>query len=120
MNAFKLAKSAYSSVDIPLRSAQSTEYDAFAKVTKGLRDANTNSALTRAVHDNRSLWNLLAMDVVHPDNELPVELRAQIFNLADFTRRHSSKILSGAAVVEPLIEINRAIMAGLRQQGDPL
>ena len=41
-------------------------------------------------------------------------LRAQLISLAEFVRRHSLAVLGGRASVAPLIDINTAIMKGLR------
>lgn len=118
MNAFQLAKTAYSPVAAATRSAQSTEYDAFAMVTRRLRSAQTPPEIAQAIYDNRALWNLLAIDVADPNNRLATTLRAQIFYLSEFTSAHSSKVLLGTASVEALIDVNSAIMAGLRQQSE--
>ena len=47
-------------------------------------------------------------------NRLPVPLRAQLISLAEFVRRHSLAVLGGRAEVGALIDINTAIMKGLR------
>lgn len=119
MNAFQLAKSAYFPVAPQLRSAQSHEYDAFARVTRGLMDARTKPEIAKAILDNRTLWTMLAGDVADPDNRLPGPLRARIFYLAEFTAVQSRKVLNGTAGVQALVDVNSAIMAGLRQQRDP-
>ena len=41
-------------------------------------------------------------------------LRAQLVSLAEFVRRHSLAVLGGRASIAPLIDINTAIMKGLR------
>ncbi len=118
-----MARTAYSSTTAPIRSHQSTEYDAFARITRRLKDATTRGAsgfsdLAAALHDNRKLWTLLAADVADTANALPQPLRAQIFYLAEFTLHHSAKVLAGDAQAEALIDVNTAIMTGLRQQED--
>ncbi|WP_208353687.1 flagellar biosynthesis regulator FlaF [Pseudaestuariivita rosea] len=121
MNAFQQAQSAYSSVAAPIRTHRSTEYDAFAKVTRQLKLAASGHKksvheLAQAIHDNRRLWTLLAVDVADDDNGLSPELRANIFYLAEFTQLHSRKVLKGEASVDALIEINASVMRGLRQR----
>ncbi|WP_099828063.1 flagellar biosynthesis regulator FlaF [Oceaniglobus indicus] len=116
MNAFQLAKTAYSPVTAPMRSAQSNEYDAFVKVTTALKTAETPAQTARAVYDNRTLWGLLAADVAGDGNQLPPTLRARIFYLSEFTNAHSRKVLAGEATSDALVDINTAIMAGLREQ----
>jgi flagellar protein FlaF len=39
-----------------------------------------------------------------------------LFYLAEFTRLHSSKVISEDASIAPLIDINRSIMKGLFAQ----
>ena len=41
-------------------------------------------------------------------------LRAQLISLAEFVRRHSLAVLGGRARIGALIDINTAIMKGLR------
>ncbi|MFV2036775.1 MAG: flagellar biosynthesis regulator FlaF [Paracoccaceae bacterium] len=119
MTALEMAQTAYSSPSAPIRTDRGTEYDVFARITHRLKslDAKSNApAFFKALHENRQLWTLLAVDVADADNALPQQLRAQIFYLAEFTLAHTSKVLSGEEDVEALIDINTAIMAGLRQK----
>lgn len=122
MNAFDMARTAYTSPAAPVRTARGVEYSAFAKITHQLRAAATKKKTSfpefvKALNDNRRLWTLLAGDVASADNELPKELRAQIFYLAEFTQKHTSDILRGKADEVSLIEINTSIMRGLRREG---
>jgi len=119
VNATSLAQNAYSSAVAPVRTDRDTEYGAFARVTQRLKHSSAkknHSEFVTALHENRQLWTLLAVDVADAENELPQALRAQIFYLAEFTLQHTSKVLSGEATVESLIDINTSIMRGLRQQ----
>ena len=120
MNALELARTAYASNTRPIRTDRATEYEALAGVTRKLRTLNPKSnfgAFVQALHENRHLWTLLAVDVADAENGLPDTLRAQIFYLAEFTFLHTSKVLAKSATVDTLIEINSAVMAGLRQNG---
>lgn len=121
MNALQMAKTAYSGRQAPLRTSRGIEYDLFARNTHRLRQAHAEGStgfprLAQALHENRQMWTLLACDVAGSDNGLPAPLRAQIFYLAEFTEQHSVKVLSGKATAEALIEINTAIMRGLRKE----
>ncbi|MCB2124408.1 MAG: flagellar biosynthesis regulator FlaF [Rhodobacteraceae bacterium] len=122
MNAHLMARSAYSGAAIPTRTGRGTEYEIFARVTRRLRQAQAGeggfAALVRALHDNRSLWTALAADVAVEANELPKPLRAQIFYLAQFTNEHSRRVMAGDATVDVLIDINTAVMRGLRGEGE--
>ena len=66
--------------------------------------------------ENRRLWTILAVDVANSENRLPKELKANIFYLAEFTEAQSKKILKGDADIRPLVDINAAVMKGLRTQ----
>lgn len=74
-------------------------------------------SLASALHENNRLWMAFAIDVANPDNLLPDDLRARIVYLADFTRQHTHKVLQKNETAVPLIEINAAIMRGLKQEG---
>jgi len=124
LNAFHQATTAYAAA-APIRTSQASEYEVFARITRRLRHAaeagrHGFAALAAALHDNRRLWTILAAEVANDGNALPRELRAQIFYLAEFTARHTARVLSREAGPEVLIEINTAIMRGLRgQAGEP-
>lgn len=118
MNALAQAHSAYARPDAPQKSPRATEYDLFARVTRQLSAAAAQrqdfAALTRALHDNLRLWRTLAVDVADPGNALPPALRARLFYLFQFTDQHSRKVLDGTAEPGVLVEINTAVMRGLR------
>jgi flagellar protein FlaF len=101
------------------RTGRDSEYAVFAQVTSALgaideSDRRSYAALARAVNDNQRLWSTLAVDLLDDGNRLPVPLRAQLLSLAEFVRKHSMAVLGGRASVAPLIDINTAIMKGLR------
>ncbi len=52
-----------------------------------------------------------------PGISLPAALRARLFYLYEFTARHSRAVLDGKASVEVLVDINTAVMRGLRGEG---
>jgi flagellar protein FlaF len=106
-------------VAAPTRSARGSEYAVFAQVTRRLAAADEADRaayprLAEAVIDNQRLWGTLAEDLMLESNVLPVALRAQLISLAEFVRRHSLAVLRGQAKVAALVDINTAIMRGLR------
>lgn len=122
MYATTLAKTAYANSTQPVRTARGMEFELFARVTRRLKQATDAGAaqfpaLAEAIYDNRKLWTVLAADVADPANNLPAELRARLFYLNEFTQSHSRKILSGQGSADVLVDINTAIMRGLRQDG---
>lgn len=122
MNALDMARTAYASSSTSVRTPRSIEYGAFARVTQRLRETADHrkenfSALVAALHDNRKLWTILAMDVAGSDNGLPAQLRAQIFYLAEFTQAQTAKVLNGDPDIGALVDINTSVMRGLRPDG---
>lgn len=122
MNALTNARRAYSAASTPTRTSKSVEYEAVARITNRLRTAGSGdaagfAALAEALCDNTRLWNIFATEVADPANPLPAELRARLFYLAEFTRQHTSKVLARQATVEPLLDVNAAILRGLRGGG---
>lgn len=119
MNALSQAHRAYSAASAPIRTTRGTEYEAIARITTRIRSASAKgplgfAALVEALTDNRRLWTIFALDVADAKNALPAGLRARILYLAEFTNHHTSKVLARQASVDPLLEVNTAILRGLR------
>ncbi|MER5173848.1 flagellar biosynthesis regulator FlaF [Thioclava sp. GXIMD2076] len=122
MNAYAQAKMAYSKPNQAVRTDRDIEYEALARITSRLRGVAGKEKekfpdLVDAVSRNRKLWRIFADDVGLSDNGLPELLRARILFLQKFVDVHSSKVLARKANLDPLIEINTAIMRGLRPTG---
>ncbi len=113
MNLVEQARHAYGSGSTVLRSGRSAEHQVISEVTARLKAADSFAARAEALHDNRRLWIRLAADVADHDNGLPEVLRARIFYLAEFTQHYSRRVLRGEAGVDPLIDINTAVLRGL-------
>jgi len=121
VNALHMARMAYSSSAAPIRTPKGTEHELISRITRRLKAATEAGParfadLAAALHDNRRLWITLAANVADSDNALPEMLRARIAYLAEFTLRHSGHVLDGSASSDVLIDINTAVMRGLRQQ----
>jgi flagellar protein FlaF len=118
MNTSTLARDAYAGTSAIAPLPRETEYRAFANVTRRITEHSGKPTafpqLAEAVFLNQRLWITLAADVAGTENALTPELRAQIFYLSEFTRTHSAKVLNDGASPEILVEINTAIMRGLR------
>lgn len=120
MNAQTLAhaRKGYAQHARTTQTPRSTEYELIARVTHRIKAAaeagpRAYPKLVEALSDNHRLWTTLAVDVADGENELPRELRAQIFYLAEFVQLHTSKVLTRKARIGPLLEINAAILRGL-------
>ena len=122
MNALIHPKTGYARPDATLRPMRSIEYEALARVTRKLsaawpRRKEDFPLLISALNENLILWSTLAADVATPENGLPAALRAQLFYLYEFAEHHSRLVRDGKASVEVLIDVNTAVMRGLRGQG---
>ena len=116
------ARAAYGRSSAPARTDRSHEYDLLARCTQALtmtwtRRKQDFPGLATALTENLQLWSALAADVAEAGNGLPPPLRAQLFYLYEFTAGHSRSVLDGRGSVEVLVDINTAVMRGLRGEG---
>ncbi len=120
-----LARAAYGQREAPVRSARAQEYDLLARCTQKMamawaRRKDDFPQLATAITENLQLWCTLAVDVADKGNSLPAALRAQLFYLYEFTASHSRAVLANSASAEVLVDINTAVMRGLRGDGGNL
>lgn len=119
---FLAARSGYARPEAPQKTPRALEYDLLARSTQRLTAAWTNRkqdypALMVALDENQRVWTTLAVDVADSGNGLPAKLRAQLFYLYEFTAEHSRAVRDNAASVDVLVDINTAVMRGLRGDG---
>ncbi|MEX0283422.1 MAG: flagellar biosynthesis regulator FlaF [Paracoccaceae bacterium] len=117
------SKQAYSAARGTIKTPRSVEYEALAGITARMRSASEKgsagfSDLASALHENRRIWTVFAVESADEANQLPLELRAGIVSLAGFVQQHSSKVLARSGAIEPLLDVNTAIMRGLRGGGN--
>ncbi len=122
MSATSQALRGYANNAASTRSDRRAEYEVIARVTHELRDRamkkKTNfPAFVEALHNNQRLWTALVVDVMDAENPLPKELKARIVYLAEFTNHHSRQVLQKKASILPLLEINMAVLRGLKNEG---
>jgi len=110
---------AYQKAQAAAENPRSTEHRLFGQVTGALIEAHrtglTGARLADALDWNRRLWSTLAIDCMDDGNRLTQELRAQIISLSLFVSKYSSQVMQQGAPIDPLIDINRSIMEGLKQ-----
>ena len=122
---------AYQTTQIHTASPLSVEIMAFQKVTGALERAQDDARqdlsaqpvlatqrhvrLCDAVHQNSRLWLTLLEDLSNPANALPADLKTRLGSLAATSVRHGQRVVGGQASLGLLIDINRAIAAGLMQ-----
>lgn len=125
MSLITSAAQAYRRPDAPSRTPRKIEYDLLARTTQRLtaawaRRKTDFPGLASAIDDNLRLWSALALDVADSGNGLPAELRARLFYLYQFTAHHSRAILEDRGSIDVLIDINTAVMRGLRGAEEPV
>jgi flagellar protein FlaF len=95
-----------------------SEYRLFGQVTRALIeaaavDASDFKTRIEALDWNRRVWTALAADCATPENNLPLNVRAQIISLSIWVSRHTSAVMRREETIEPLIDVNKIIMQGL-------
>lgn len=117
MNATTLAHRGYAPTSTPLKSARRAEYEVIARITSRLTaaiQAKDFGKLISAMHENRTLWRKLGQDVASSENLLPDELRVRLIYLSEFTEHHTRRAIKREVSAVPLVEINTAILRGLK------
>lgn len=111
-----MSVAAYQQANLQSEDPRQTEYRIFALFTRALEEAEQKGpqAVVKAVADNRQLWITLQMDLADDGNSLPVEVRAQLLSLAIWVNRYSPDAMKSKVPLDPLINVNKSIMDGLR------
>ena len=109
---------AYHDTQLLSEDPRATEYRLIGRITGALIDAKNAKAkgtpLVEAVDWNRRLWRTLATDCLDDRNRLPQDVRAKIVSLSLWVTKYSKQVTRKGADIDPLIEINRTIMEGLK------
>jgi flagellar protein FlaF len=113
---------AYQTTAARAENPRQTEYRLFGQVTRALVEAQSLDRTQirermDALDWNRRMWSVLASDCSVEGNRLPDQVRANIISLSIWVNKHTSLVMRNLEEIEPLIEINRIIMAGLAPQG---
>jgi flagellar biosynthesis activator protein FlaF len=122
MTAHAFARSAYGAHAPTIKTPRDIEYDILARITGQLQKAAADTGpaafpgLAAAMHENCRLWGAFAVDLADAGNQFPQDLRARLYYLAEFVLQHTPKVLAGTARADALVDINLAVMRGLRGQ----
>ncbi len=110
--------SAYQAARARAETPRSAELRLLGEITGQMMDAEERglkgALLMPPLHRNREVWNAFHNDCNDPNNGLPRELRAQIVSIALWVDRFTSDVIAGRERIRELIDVNRAIMEGLR------
>ena len=108
---------AYGQASAIVHSPREAEYEVIARVTRALcraRDGASSRARLEALYLNDRLWSALARDVALEGNGLPASLKAKLIYLFRFSLHQSDLIREGRGEIDVLIDINHAVLRGLR------
>jgi len=113
---------AYQQAATRAETPRETEYRLFAQVTLALMEAAKCDPMDMrgridALDWNRRVWTVLGSACSDPENALPESLRAAIISLSIWVGKHTSQVIRRREEIEPLIEVNRMVMQGLRGSG---
>ena len=119
MTAASFAQKAYKNSQRELTSEKAIELRVFAQITSRMRAADISAPggmakLAEALTDNMKLWNILFTDLSLESNKMANDLKAQIMSLAKFTQSQTLDVLAGRAKHDVLIDINQAMIDGMR------
>jgi flagellar protein FlaF len=93
-----------------------TEMLAFGLCNDRMAKADTPRARVEALHKTHQLWSLLVRDLESPGNALPAALKRQLLSLGMWAMFYSTRAIARDLPVQPLINVNRNMIEGLRMQ----
>lgn len=113
------AQQTYKVAQREFTSTKEIELKVFATITGNLKKVDMSAVgapaqLAEALLENAKLWNIIFIDLINPENPLPMPLKQSLISLAEFTQKHTIAVLGGSADHQVLIDINLDIMKGLR------
>lgn len=107
----------YKKASLAASSPRAIEYKIFAEITSQLNGANKEEIVPQdrinALFRNSQLWLTLEADLACPENKMDNELKAGLISLAIWVRRFTTLAMRNREDLEPLISVNKQIMAGL-------
>jgi len=112
------AQSVYGTSGRSIGSDRDVEVQVFQAAINSLRpfcglDFKLTSESATALSENLRFWDILTVDLVHPDNQLDDKLVAQLMELGRFVRFHTHGLYAGTGTVDVLVDINVAVLQGL-------
>jgi flagellar biosynthesis activator protein FlaF len=110
-----MSVSRYAATQDQVEDPRAAELRMLSRVTGMLLDGGKQGGrfLTEACFYNRKLWTIFQADLADPANQLPEAVKANLISLSIWVQKYTGQVLKGAPV-QPLIDVNRSIMDGLR------
>ena len=98
---------------------QETEVLAFGLCNDRLRRATAPRERIEALGKTQQLWSLLVNDVGSEGNRLPDPLKQNLLRLGFWAMSYATRAMVQDLPVDPLIEVHRDMIEGLRAQAQP-
>lgn len=98
---------------------QETEILAFGLCNDRLTRAATPRERIEALGKTQQLWSLLVNDIGGEANRLPDELKQNLLRLGFWAMDYANRAMLQELPVEPLIDLHRDMIEGLRAQARP-
>ena len=102
--------------DLGGASAREAEILAFGLCNARMHNAADAPSRIAALHQNHQLWSALVRDLAGDANQLPAEIKQQLIALGLWSMRYGTLAAIQDLPLTPLIEVNRNIADGLKEQ----
>mgnify|MGYP006285268395 CR=1 FL=1 len=112
----KMGVNVYTAATIRHEDPRQGEVAVMIRLTRMIEQAKDSNDLIAALDENRRYWTKLMAHLADDANQLPEVTRARLISIGNWVGRFSSQVIAGKAECAPLIDINKTIIAGLRQQ----
>ena len=118
---YRTAREAYSSGAKTSTSSRQLEAQALSRAAQRLEESRSTSDIDgtelvrSALRHNQKLWTLFQANLIQPEHGMDLGLRKSLLELSLFVDKTTFELLvrPDAAKVQPLIDINRQLAAGL-------
>ena len=118
---YRTAREAYSSGAKTSTSSRQLEAQALSRAAQRLEESQSTSGIDgtelvrSALRHNQKLWTLFQANLIQPEHGMDLGLRKSLLELSLFVDKTTFELLvrPDAAKVQPLIDINRQLAAGL-------
>lgn len=112
------AQSVYGTTGRAIGSDRDVEVQVFQAAIASLRpfcglDFKLTPESATALSENLKFWDILTVDLVHPENKMDDKIVVQLIELGRFIRFHTHGLYSGTGTVDVLVDINVAVLQGL-------
>lgn len=109
----------YTALGAHTRSNRDLEYEVILGVTRDMKKAGADPMrdfprFVAVLNKNERLWTEIGIQVADPENALDKKLRAGLFYMAEFVTHQTGKVLKSQADITSLIEVNVAVLRGLK------